>query len=64
MSSTDHANACQDADCGLFALARSAELKPAPQVASPPLDPDAEWTDDAPLYDARRQIYPQRVSGT
>jgi cytochrome c oxidase accessory protein FixG len=64
MSRADPANACQDADRGLFALARSAELKPAPQVASPPLDPDAEWADDAPLYEARRKIYPQRVSGT
>jgi len=65
---TNHApgeTACKDADCGLFALARSAEVKAEPKVASPPLDPsDDEWIDDAPLYEARRKIYPQRVSGT
>ena len=65
---TNHAQnetACKDADCGLFALARSAEVKAQPKVASPPLDPsDDEWIDDTPLYEARRKIYPQRVSGT
>jgi len=57
--------ACKDADCGLFTLAKSAEVKAQPKVASPSLDPsDDEWIDDAPLYEARRKIYPQRVSGT
>jgi cytochrome c oxidase accessory protein FixG len=66
VSAAVNQHACQDAECSLFALARSAEVKPAPQVASPPLDPAAEdqWIDDAPLYEARRKIYPQRVSGT
>jgi len=57
----------QDAECGLFALARSAEVQPAelkPVAAPPPLDPSADEWDDAPLYEARRKIYPQRVSGT
>jgi len=49
--------ACRDAECGLFALA---ELKVMP--VPPPLVPSDEW-DDAPLYEARRKIYPQRVHG-
>ena len=59
--------ACRDAECGLFALARSAEvqtveLKTVP--VAPPLDPSADEWEDAPLYEARRKIYPQRVAGT
>jgi cytochrome c oxidase accessory protein FixG len=59
--------ACRDADCGLFALVRSAEVRPVALKAvpvAPPLDPSADEWDDAPLYEARRKIYPQRVSGT
>jgi cytochrome c oxidase accessory protein FixG len=59
--------ACQDTDCGLFALAQSAEVKSAElKVVPVPLDPaadDDEWADDGPLYEARRKIYPQRVHG-
>jgi cytochrome c oxidase accessory protein FixG len=59
--------ACEDAECGLFALAKSAEVQRAPLkvvAVPPPLDPAGdEWEDDAPLYEARRKIYPQRVSG-
>jgi len=64
--------ACADAECGLFALARNAEVKPEPlkSVAdTPPLDPgqphqaEDEWDDGSPLYEARRKIYPQRVHG-
>jgi len=65
-TSAQHASeaACRDAECGLFALARSAEVMPAP-VVSPPLAPMQDETrDDGPLYEARRKIYPQRVSGT
>jgi cytochrome c oxidase accessory protein FixG len=62
----------EDADCGLFALAKGAEVKSAEveraplQVVAvpPPLDPaQDEWDDDAPLYEARAKIYPQRVNG-
>ena len=56
----------RDADGGLFVLARSAEVQ-GPELklvaVPPPLDPADEW-EDAPLYEARRKIYPQRVSGT
>ncbi len=70
---------CEGAECGLFALAKSAEVKsaevkgaevkgaqakPAPSVSSPPLDPAFESDDDGPLYEARRKIYPQSVHGT
>ena len=59
---------CGAADCKLFELAQSAEVKPAELkviAEPPPLDPaDDEWTDDTPLYEARRKIYPQRVHGT
>ena len=59
--------ACADAEGGLFALAKSAEVRCAPLkvvAVPPPLDPaQDEWDDDAPLYEARRKIYPQRVSG-
>jgi cytochrome c oxidase accessory protein FixG len=57
--------ACKDAECGLFALAKSAEVKGEVLkviAVPPPLDPAEEW-DDAPLYQARRKIYPQRVDG-
>ncbi len=59
---------CEGADCKLFELARSAEVKAADvKVISnpPPLDPaQDEWPeDDTPLYEARRKIYPQRVHG-
>ena len=59
-------NAREAADCGLYALAQSAEVKPAALklVSSPPpLDPATDEWDDAPLYEARRKIYPQRVYG-
>ena len=66
-SVTDPSRAArQDAECGLFALARSAEVQPAelkPVPAAPPLDPSVDEWDDAPLYEARRKIYPQRVKG-
>jgi cytochrome c oxidase accessory protein FixG len=60
--------ACKDADCGLFALAQSAEVKSAELELienPPPLDPAADdWPeDDTPLYEARLKIYPQRVHG-
>jgi cytochrome c oxidase accessory protein FixG len=59
--------ACEEAECGLFALAKSAEVQRAPLkvvAVPPPLDPaQDEWDDDAPLYEARAKIYPQRVSG-
>ena len=60
--------ACETADCKLFELARSAEVKPAEVKViadPPPLDPaQDEWpADDTPLYEARRKIYPQRVHG-
>jgi len=61
------AAACHDADCGLVALIRSAEVKtvePKAVPVVPPLDQSADEWDDAPLYQARRKIYPQRVSGT
>jgi cytochrome c oxidase accessory protein FixG len=57
----------RDVECGLFALARNAEVKAAELKVvpvPPPLDPaDDEWIDDAPLYEARRKIYPQPVHG-
>ena len=46
--------------------AQRAEVRPAElkvDSVPPPLDPPDEW-DDAPLYQARRKIYPQRVHGT
>ena len=56
-----------DGDGGLLALARSAEVK-APDLRAlpvpPPLDPAHDEWEDAPLYEARRKIYPQRVKGT
>ena len=73
--------ACADADCGLFALAKSAEVKSAEVKSAevkgaaesaalrvvadtPPLNPaSGEWDEDAPLYAARRKIYPQSVHG-
>jgi cytochrome c oxidase accessory protein FixG len=60
--------ACKDAECGLFALAQSAEVKAAELKiipVPPPLDPAGdEWDDDdTPLYEARRKVYPQRVHG-
>ena len=67
-SATDGSNAAwRDADRGLFALARNAEVQPVDLKtvpAAPALDPSADEWDDAPLYEARRKIYPQRVSGT
>ena len=67
-SATDASHAARrDADGGLFALVgnpevQSVELKAVP--VAPSLDPSADEWDDAPLYEARRKIYPQRVSGT
>jgi hypothetical protein len=57
----------RDADGGLFALVRNAEVQSVELKAvpvTPSLDPSADEWDDAPLYEARRKIYPQRVSGT
>ena len=60
--------ACRDANCGLFALAQSAEVRPELKAVAepPPLVPQAEpgheW-DDEPLYEARRKVYPQHVQG-
>ena len=54
----------RSADCSRSPGAPRSRLSRRPSVA-PPLDPSAdEWIDDAPLYEARRKIYPQRVSGT
>ena len=58
----------KDAEGGLFALAKARRsrassrgpLKVVP--VPPPPDPADEWN-DAPLYQARRKIYPQRVRG-
>ena len=53
---------CEDAECKLFELAKSAEVKVIAEP--PPLDPAAdEAEDDTPLYAARRSIYPQHVRG-
>jgi cytochrome c oxidase accessory protein FixG len=59
-------NTREGADCGLFALARSAEVKPVKLEIGPAasLDPVDSLYDDGPLYEARRKIYPQRVRGT
>ena len=42
--------ACRDADCGLFALVRSAEVQPVAELkavpVAPPLDPSNEWDDE------------------
>jgi cytochrome c oxidase accessory protein FixG len=50
----------------LEALVREAEIKPASaRPAAPPAIPDFDGDDDdAPLYAARRKIYPQSVQGT
>jgi cytochrome c oxidase accessory protein FixG len=57
----------ETAEGGLYALAQSAEVKP-PALKTvpvpPPLDPATDEWGDAPLYEARRKIYPQRVHGT
>jgi len=59
---------CEGAECQLFALVKSAEVQnvEVPVVpAPPPLAPGTELDyDDSPLYEARRKIYPQRVTGT
>src|SRR3954467_5001797 len=55
-----------DAEGGLLALARGAEVKPELKTlpVSLPLQPAVDEWEDAPLYEARRKIYPQRVYGT
>jgi cytochrome c oxidase accessory protein FixG len=47
---------------GLENLVKEAELKPAPQNKSPVAAPGMV-EDDIPLYEPRRKIYPQSVSG-
>ena len=67
MASIPHGTAqAADAEGGLLLLARDAEVKSEPRTSAalPPLDPAQDEWEDAPLYEARRKIYPQRVQGT
>ena len=55
--------ACKKARCALFDLAHKAELKATELRKVPPVEAPLQ-PDDAPLYEARRKIYPQSVAGT